>query len=103
VEAMPEGGVMTLSSGRCDSGEMVQIGIKDSGIGIKPEDVERIFNLYFSTKQGGSGLGLTLALRAVDLHGGSVDVESKMGAGTTFRIQLPANNGATPPRLPAKS
>jgi signal transduction histidine kinase len=103
VEAMPQGGVMTLSSGRCNGDEMVQIGIKDSGIGIKPEDVERIFNLYFTTKEGGTGLGLTLALRAVDLHGGSVDVESKTGAGTTFRIQLPANNGAAPPPVPAKN
>jgi signal transduction histidine kinase len=103
VEAMPEGGVMTLSSGRCNGGDMVQIGIKDSGVGIKPEDVERIFNLYFTTKEGGSGLGLTLALRAVDLHGGSVNVESRTGAGTTFLIQLPTSNGATLPSALVKS
>ncbi len=101
VEAMPQGGVMRLSSGRCNGDEMVQIGIKDSGAGIKPEDVERIFNLYFTTKEGGTGLGLTLALRAVDLHGGSVNVESKVGDGTTFRIQLPTSNGTAPP-VPAK-
>ncbi|HXR35269.1 MAG TPA: ATP-binding protein, partial [Candidatus Binataceae bacterium] len=102
VEAMPQGGVMTLSSGRSNGDEMVQIAIKDSGVGIKPEDLERIFNLYFTTKEGGTGLGLSLALRAVDLHGGSVNVESKVGDGTTFRIQLPTSNGVAP-LVPAKS
>ena len=59
VEAMPQGGVMTLSSGNCGD-EMVEIGIKDCGIGIAPEDLERIFNLYFTTKERGNGLGLSL-------------------------------------------
>jgi signal transduction histidine kinase len=92
VEAMPHGGVMTLSTGNCGA-EMVEIGIKDCGSGITPEDLERIFNLYFTTKERGNGLGLSLALRAIDLHGGSVNVESQVGAGTTFKIQLPADNG----------
>ena len=64
--------------------------------GIKPEDLERIFNLYFTTKERGNGLGLSLALRAIDLHGGSVNVESQVGVGTTFRIQLPATVDAGP-------
>ncbi len=102
LEAMPQGGVITLGSGRSNGDEMIQIAIKDSGAGIKPEDLERIFNLYFTTKEGGSGLGLSLALRAVDLHGGSVNVESKVGGGTTFRIQLPASNSVALP-VPAKS
>ncbi|MGO9056654.1 MAG: ATP-binding protein [Candidatus Binataceae bacterium] len=93
VEAMPQGGVMTLSSGNCGD-EMVEIGIKDCGIGIAPEDLERIFNLYFTTKERGNGLGLSLALRAIDLHGGSVNVESQIGVGTTFKIQLPASSDA---------
>jgi len=92
VEAMPQGGVMTLSTGNCGA-EMVEIAIKDCGSGIAPEDLERIFNLYFTTKERGNGLGLSLALRAIDLHGGSVNVESQVGAGTTFKIQLPADNG----------
>lgn len=91
VEAMPQGGTMTLSTSEC-GGEMVEIGIKDCGNGIPPEDLERIFNLYFTTKQGGNGLGLSLALRAIDLHGGSVNVESQVGVGTTFKIQLPADH-----------
>jgi signal transduction histidine kinase len=93
VEAMPQGGVMTLSTAPADGDhESVEIGIKDQGAGITPENLEKIFNLYFTTKEGGSGLGLSLALRAVDLHGGSVNVDSKVGAGTTFKIQLPAGH-----------
>ncbi len=93
VEAMPQGGVITLSTAHSDS-ESVQIGIKDCGSGISPENLERIFNLYFTTKEGGFGLGLSLALRAIDLHGGSVKVESKVGAGTTVDIRLPAGQNA---------
>ncbi len=94
VEAMPEGGVLTLRSAH-RQGDTVEIDIKDRGIGISEENLKRIFNLYFTTKEGGSGLGLSLALRAIDLHGGSVAVDSKVGAGTTFRIQLPTGAGAT--------
>jgi signal transduction histidine kinase len=93
VEAMPEGGVITLSSAHCN-GDTVEIDIKDCGAGISEENLKQIFNLYFTTKEGGSGLGLSLALRAIDLHGGSVAVDSKIGVGTTFRIQLPTGAGA---------
>jgi two-component system sensor histidine kinase AtoS len=93
VEAMPEGGVITLSTARGD-GDSAEIEIKDTGTGIAPENLEKIYNLYFTTKEGGSGLGLSLAMRAIDLHGGSVHVESKLGIGTTFKIRLPATHGA---------
>jgi signal transduction histidine kinase len=89
AEAMPQGGVITLLSQCCDGGT-VEVDIRDRGTGISPENLEKIFNLYFTTKEGGSGLGLSLALRAIDLHGGSVNVESKIGVGTTFKIQFPA-------------
>ena len=90
VEAMPQGGVITLGTAHSDS-QSVQIRIKDCGSGISPENLERIFNLYFTTKEGGSGLGLSLALRAIDLHGGSVKVDSKVGTGTVVDIRLPAS------------
>ncbi|HKD65406.1 MAG TPA: ATP-binding protein [Candidatus Binataceae bacterium] len=96
VEAMPQGGVMTLSTAHCDGEGGVEIDIRDCGAGISKENLERIFNLYFTTKEGGSGLGLSLALRAIDLHGGSVNVESKPGVGTTFKIQLPRVNDVPP-------
>jgi len=86
---------MTLSTGNCGD-EMVEIGIKDCGSGIAPDDLERIFNLYFTTKERGNGLGLSLALRAIDLHGGSVNVESEVGMGTIFKIQLPADHEPAP-------
>jgi signal transduction histidine kinase len=86
VEAMPEGGHLTLSSQRVQDG-FVEIQVVDDGAGI--EDTSRIFNLYYSTKKGGTGLGLPLALRAVDLHHGTIRVESRPGAGTTVKIRLP--------------
>jgi signal transduction histidine kinase len=94
VEAMPEGGSITLSTARCD-GDSAEIVIADTGTGIAPENLEKIYNLYFTTKDGGSGLGLSLAMRAIDLHGGSVTVDSKVGVGTTFKIRLPSNHNAT--------
>ena len=69
VEAMPQGGVITLEH-RSFRRRKCPNRIKDCGAGISPENLERIFNLYFTTKEGGSGLGLSLALRAIDLHGG---------------------------------
>ena len=86
VEAMPQGGSLTIASRRLSDG-FVEIRVADEGNGI--EDTSRIFNLYYTTKNGGSGLGLPLALRAVDLHRGTIQVESLPGAGTTVRIRLP--------------
>jgi signal transduction histidine kinase len=93
VQAMPGGGVLTLRTSRPEEG-VVEIEICDQGIGIPAQDVEHIFDLYFTTKEGGSGLGLPLALRAVDLHRGSIKVESREGIGTTFRIRLPVGDDA---------
>ena len=65
--------------------------MNDEGPGIPPEDIPRIFDLYFTTKSHGTGLGLPLALRAIDLHHGTMDVQSKAGAGTTVTIRLPSS------------
>jgi signal transduction histidine kinase len=86
VEAMPDGGRLILTTQRL-SDAMVEIRVTDEGAGI--EDTSRIFNLYYTTKKGGSGLGLPLALRAVDLHRGTIQVDSKPGGGTTVKIRLP--------------
>jgi CheY-like chemotaxis protein len=103
VQAMPEGGTIkiALRNERVDGlsrvalapGDYVQIAISDTGIGIKPEHLSRIFDPYFTTKQMGSGLGLAAVYSIVNKHRGSIDVESQVGGGTTFRIWLPASRG----------
>jgi signal transduction histidine kinase len=87
VEAMPQGGKLGVSLNR--RGEMAEIEIRDTGCGIPPENRQRIFQLFFSTRPGGSGIGLASAFRTVQFHNGSIDFESEVGQGTTFRIELP--------------
>ena len=87
VDAMPEGGRLTVSLERRD--EMADIEIEDTGRGIAPEHRQRIFQLFFTTRPGGSGIGLASAFRTVQLLNGSIDFKSEVGHGTTFRIELP--------------
>jgi PAS domain S-box-containing protein len=87
AEAMPEGGRLKVSLAR--RGEMAEIEIGDTGRGIAPEHRQRIFQLFFTTRPGGSGIGLASAFRTVQLHNGSIDFETELGRGTTFRIELP--------------
>lgn len=100
VEAMPDGGTLEVhvSSVVREAKKWIKISVKDSGVGIPPEDVEKVFDPYFSTKQRGSqkgmGLGLTLVDSVVHKHGGWVEVESQPEVGTTVRIFLPAEHSA---------
>ena len=87
VEAMPKGGTLTLRT--TTDGECAELSIEDEGQGIPPELLDQIFQLYFTTKDGGNGLGLALAMRAIDLHQGTIEVESTPDRGTTVRIRLP--------------
>ena len=90
VQAMTEGGTLTLVAKRDD--EMVLAEVLDQGSGIPPEAREKIFELYFTTKgeQGGSGIGLAQTYQIMQWHYGSVEFDSIVGAGTTFRLRLPA-------------
>jgi len=88
-QAMPEGGPLKVSTSRSQDGS-ARITITDRGVGIAEEDQERIFNLYYTTKKGGTGIGLAQAFRAVQLHGGMIRFDSQVGVGTTFEIVLPA-------------
>jgi two-component system, NtrC family, sensor kinase len=67
----------------------VAISFADTGVGIKPEHLQRIFDLYFTTKVKGSGIGLSMVYRTIQMHDGEIEVQSTPGAGTTFRILLP--------------
>jgi signal transduction histidine kinase len=105
LDAMPNGGVLVLRTAWSDGESLggrrggrarrVAIEIQDSGVGMSPVVVGRIFNPFFSTKDGGTGLGLSLAHKIVDDHEGSLDVRSTPGAGTTFRLVLPLMPQAT--------
>jgi len=87
AEAMPNGGQLRLMLNR--RGEMAEITVGDTGKGIAPENQQKIFQLFFTTRPGGSGIGLASAFRIVQLHNGSIDFTSEVGRGTTFRIELP--------------
>ena len=81
------GGRITLSLRR--SGDSAIIAVADSGKGISAEDQKKIFQLFFTTRQGGTGIGLANTFRFVQLHNGRIEFDSEVGRGTTFRIELP--------------
>lgn len=97
IEAMPSGGRLTLAIER--RGDTVEISIADTGVGIKPEHRARVFQLFFTTRPGGSGIGLASAYKTVHLHEGSIDFESEAGQGTTFRIELPLTHSGSEGKL----
>jgi PAS domain S-box-containing protein len=88
VEAMKNGGRLRLQVRR--DGDECCVNISDEGGGIPPEIREKIFNLYFSTKGKGSGIGLAMTFRVIQLHNGTIDFTSEPGKGTMFRLRLPA-------------
>ena len=92
VDAMPKGGTLTMTSALVNG--YVELSVADTGEGIAPEHLEDIFQLYFTTKADGNGVGLPLALRAVDLHGGTLNIESKPNEGTAVCIRLPLEDRA---------
>ena len=91
MDAMPDGGTLTLSA---TAGEHdVEIRVADTGEGLTPEECERLFTPYYTTKQHGTGLGLAIVQSVVADHGGAIAVESRAGDGATFVITLPKANG----------
>ena len=68
----------------------VRVRVEDTGVGIAPENLPRIFELYYTTKERGTGVGLSMVYRTIQIHNGEIDVESTVGVGTTFVIVLPA-------------
>ena len=87
LEAMPDGGALRIEMGAGDV--YVDIAFIDTGKGIAPEELQRVFEPYHTTKQTGTGLGLMIVQRIIDEHGGEIELSSKPGAGTCFKVRLP--------------
>jgi signal transduction histidine kinase len=102
AQAMATGGVLAVRLS--DGARWAAITVRDHGIGIPDEIRSRIFDLYFTTKKEGSGIGLAMTYRILQMHHGQIDVESKLGSGTTFVLRLPLNSAGsgqrTAPALP---
>lgn len=90
VQAMPEGGTLSLHGSMANDG-LVEIGVQDTGVGIAPENLGKLFTPFFTTKEKGkgSGLGLAVSHGIVERHGGTIEVQSQPGQGSTFTVRLP--------------
>jgi two-component system, NtrC family, nitrogen regulation sensor histidine kinase NtrY len=89
MDAMPKGGTLTLRTR--DSGDRVYIEVADTGVGLTPEECKRLFTPYYTSKQHGTGLGLAIVQSVISDHGGTINVQSQPGKGTTFLVELPRN------------
>lgn len=97
LQAMPSGGKLTVQTGRREQGGEVFAVLTDTGTGIPPEEIGRIFEPFYTTRPEGSGLGLAISYGIVERHGGRIEVQSRIGQGSTFTIVLP---GASPTKAP---
>ena len=101
MDAMPGGGVLMLRTTRAN--DTVELEVSDTGTGLTPQECERLFTPYYTTKQHGTGLGLAIVQAVISNHGGRISVESEAGVGTSFHIRLPAKPSQrtiTPPTTP---
>jgi PAS domain S-box-containing protein len=88
VQAMPSGGAVRIRT-RPEEVDWVRLTVTDQGVGIAPEDMDKIFKLYYTSKPGGSGIGLSVVYRIVQLHDGTVEAKSELGRGTAVIVRLP--------------
>jgi PAS domain S-box-containing protein len=89
-QAMPKGGRLTISARRVK--ELVAIAVKDTGVGIPPENIEKLFEPLFTTRIGGIGLGLVVSRKLAEANGGRIEVQSDFGKGSTFTLYLPVSS-----------
>ena len=87
LQAMPDGGILTIGCQAVPS--MLEFSVTDTGVGIPPDQLERIFQPFFTTKAHGIGLGLPITRRLIEDHHGQILVESQLGFGTTITVRLP--------------
>jgi PAS domain S-box-containing protein len=92
VQAMPDGGTLQMTARKTESAAVVEI--RDQGQGIPKDIQDKIFNLYFTTKKAGSGIGLAMTYRVLQLHNGALEFETEQGKGTLFRLQVPLQTEA---------
>jgi signal transduction histidine kinase len=85
--AMPNGGLLTIATSRVDN--EIRISVCDTGIGISEKNLAKIFDPYFTTRENGTGLGLTMVFKIIREHQGEISVDSREGEGTDFEITLP--------------
>ena len=113
-QAMPLGGCVTISARNVPASHaaglprpapdgVVEISVRDQGMGIPPEHLQRVFDPYFTTKEGGSGLGLATSYSIVRNHDGAIGVRSEPGKGSTFTVWLPASLAAQEPAASPRS
>jgi signal transduction histidine kinase len=101
VEAMKDGGLLEISVRQSRGGW--NLAVRDQGVGVPSELRDKIYKLYFTTKGKGSGIGLAMTFRVVQLHGGTIDFASEPGKGTEFRLQFPSARETQRHALPAAS
>jgi signal transduction histidine kinase len=87
---MPDGGTLSIKTKK--SGQSASISVADTGTGILPENISKLFEPLFTTKYRGVGLGLAIVKSMIEAHGGTITVESDVGRGSTFRIALPRSS-----------
>ena len=87
VQAMSTGGILSITARQYEGAAAIEV--RDQGGGIPPEVQDKVFNLYFTTKKAGSGIGLAMTYRVLQLHNGAIDFVTEIGRGTTFRLVLP--------------
>jgi signal transduction histidine kinase len=105
VDAMPQGGTLRFETARCTDADAVVVRVIDTGAGMTPEVAARIFEPFYTTKPEGrgTGLGMSVSLGIITDHGGTLEVQSEPGRGTTLTIKLPVHTVPEPARAPAES
>jgi signal transduction histidine kinase len=93
IEATDSGGKVAISTRLVHVTDTIELEVSDSGKGISEENMARIFDPFFTTSESGTGLGLAITHGIVEQHGGTIEVDSKLGQGTSFTIRLPLDNG----------
>ncbi len=103
IDAMPRGGVLRLRTRYLPQSRQAEIQVRDDGAGIAPELLPRLFEPFLTTKETGKGVGLGLAISKsiIERHGGTIEVESQVGRGTTFYVFLPVEPGGAAPGVAA--